>query len=99
MLHDTLGMKKFYLRSVLHALDTNQTAERVILSNGILLVLQRVRSTDFQSVITGDEFWFFLYYPRVGYERRDEVKCQKEPVKNLTQKRVVNRDRRARVLP
>jgi hypothetical protein len=64
ILHDILGVKKSHLRWVLHDLDTNQKAERVNLSHGILSVLQSIRSTGFQSVITGDESWSFLYYPR-----------------------------------
>jgi hypothetical protein len=38
-------------------------------------VLQNVHSTGFQSAITGDESWFFLYYPRysIWALSRDEV--------------------------
>jgi hypothetical protein len=36
ILHDTLGMKKFQLRWVPHAMDTNQKTKRVTLSYGIL---------------------------------------------------------------
>jgi hypothetical protein len=64
ILHDVLGMKKFHLRWVSHALDTNQKAEKVTLSRGIHSVLQTIRSTGFQSVITGHKSWFFLCYPR-----------------------------------
>jgi hypothetical protein len=63
ILRDTLGVNRFHLRWVPHALDTNQKAERVTLSYGILSVLQNVRPTRFQSVITGDEPWFFLCHP------------------------------------
>jgi hypothetical protein len=38
ILHDTLEMKKFHLLWVLHALVTNQKAERVTLSDGFLSV-------------------------------------------------------------
>jgi hypothetical protein len=55
ILHHTDSMEKFHLRWVSHTLDTNQKVERVILSHGVLSVLPRVRSTGFQSVITGDE--------------------------------------------
>jgi hypothetical protein len=57
-------MTKFHLRWVSYALNTNQKAKRVSLWHGILSVLESVRSTCFQSVITGDESWHFLYYPR-----------------------------------
>jgi hypothetical protein len=75
IIYDTLGITKFHLRWVLHALDTNQKAERVTLTYGILSVLQSVRSPGFHSVITGDESWFFLYYPRdsIWAPPRDEV--------------------------
>jgi hypothetical protein len=74
-------MKKFHLRWVLHAMDTNQNDERVTLSDGILSALQSVRSTGFQSVIIGNESWFFLHYSRHWFWRRHEMKCQKESVK------------------
>jgi hypothetical protein len=64
ILYDTFRMKKFHLHWVLHALDTNQKAERITLSHRILSVFQSVRSTDFQSFITGDESCFFLDCPR-----------------------------------
>jgi hypothetical protein len=47
LLHDTFGMKTSHLRLVPHALYTNGKAERVMLSHGILLALQSIRSTGF----------------------------------------------------
>jgi hypothetical protein len=75
ILHDTLGMKRFHLRWVPPARGTNQKAEGVNVSYGILSMLQRVRSTGFQRVITGDMSCFFLYYPRdsIRASSRDEV--------------------------
>jgi hypothetical protein len=75
ILHDTLGMKKLHRREVPHALDTNQKAEKVTLPHGILSALQSVRSIGFQSVITGDESRFLLYYPHnlIWASSRDEV--------------------------
>jgi hypothetical protein len=84
--HDTLGMKKFYLRWVPHATDINPKVERIKLSHGLLLVLQSVRSTGFQSVNTRDKSWRFLNYPRDRYGRCHEMKLQKESVKKWTQK-------------
>jgi hypothetical protein len=63
VLQDTHGMKKFHLRWILHAMNTNQKAERITLSHGILWVLQSIRCTGFQSVITGDESCFFCTIP------------------------------------
>jgi hypothetical protein len=67
--------ERFHFRWIPHGLDTNQKAETVTLSYGILLVLQSFHSTNFQSVITGDESGFFLYYPRdlMCESSRDEV--------------------------
>jgi hypothetical protein len=62
ILHDWLGMTKDHLRWVSTVMDTNQKAERVSLPHGILSVLQSVRFTGFQRVISGDESCFFLYY-------------------------------------
>jgi hypothetical protein len=60
ILHATLGMKKFQLRWISHAMDASQKAERVALSHGILSLLQNICSTGFQSVITGSESWPFM---------------------------------------
>jgi hypothetical protein len=75
ILHDNLGMKKFNLRWVSHALNSSQKAERVTLSHKILAVLESDRRNSFQNVIIGDEFWFFLYYHRdsIWAQSRDEV--------------------------
>jgi hypothetical protein len=88
ILHDMLGMKKLHLRWIPHALDTNPNAERVTLSHGILSVLPSVRSTGFQSVITGDQSWFFLHHLRdsILVPSRDEV--PKRVSQKLTQKSV-----------
>jgi hypothetical protein len=57
------------------ALHANHKAERVNLSHGILSRFQSVRSKGFQSVITGDGSWFFLYYLRdsMRASSRDKV--------------------------
>jgi AraC-like DNA-binding protein len=86
--YDMLGMKRFHLCWVACALDMNQKTERVTLSYGILSELQRIRSTGFQSVITGDESWSFSTIPVIWYGCRHERKRQKEPVAKLTQKSV-----------
>jgi hypothetical protein len=62
ILHDTRGKKKFPRRWVPHALDTNQKAERVTCSGGILCILLSFRSIGFQTVISEDESCFFLSY-------------------------------------
>jgi transposase len=64
ILHDTLDLKKFHLRWVPHALSSNQKNERVSDSRLLLVALEQNKATLFQGVITGDESWFFLYYPR-----------------------------------
>jgi transposase len=61
IVHDNLGMKKFNLLWVSHALNSSQNAERVTLSHEILAVLESERRNSFQNVITGDKSWFFLY--------------------------------------
>jgi transposase len=64
ILHDTLGLKKFHLRWVPHALSSNQKSERVSCPRLLLAAVEQNEATRFQDVITGDESWFFLYYPR-----------------------------------
>jgi hypothetical protein len=75
ILHDNLGMKRFNLRWVPHALNSTQKAERVMLSHEILAVLESNRRNSFQDVITGDESCFFFYYLRdsIWAQSRDEV--------------------------
>jgi hypothetical protein len=70
-----LGMKKLHLRWVPHALDTNPNAESATLSHGILSILSSVCSPGFQSVITGDQSWFFICYfhDSIWASSRDEV--------------------------
>jgi hypothetical protein len=72
--HDSLGMKKSNLRRVPRALDMNQKSERATLSHELLAIWQSDRSSGFQNMITGDESWFFLSYPResVRVKSRDE---------------------------
>jgi transposase len=64
ILYDDLWMKKFDLRWGPHTLDANQKAEQVVLSHELLAVPETSRPTGFQNILTGDESWFFLYYPR-----------------------------------
>jgi transposase len=75
ILHDNLGMKRFNLRWVPHALNSNQKAERVTLSHEILAILESDRRNSFRNVIIGDESWFLVYYPRdsIWAQSRDEV--------------------------
>jgi transposase len=63
ILHDALGLKKFHLRWVPHSLTPNQKSERVTLSGQLLRELEESQADNFERVITGDESWFFLYYP------------------------------------
>jgi hypothetical protein len=64
ILHNTLGLTKFHLRWVPPALSPNQQSERVSDSRLLLVALEQNKATLFQGVITGDESWFFLDYPR-----------------------------------
>jgi hypothetical protein len=75
ILHDNLAMKKFNLRWAPYAWDANQKTERVTLSHELLAVLETSHPTGFQNIITGDESWFFLYYPRssIWAHSREEV--------------------------
>jgi hypothetical protein len=68
------------------ALDINQDAERVTLSHGILSVFQSLRSTGFQSVITGDESCFLLYYPRDSVWASSRDKVPKKVSQKMAQK-------------
>jgi hypothetical protein len=44
-----------------HALSIDQKSERTPYSK---LLLMKQKASGFQRIITGDELWFFLYYPR-----------------------------------
>jgi hypothetical protein len=87
ILHDMLGMKKFHLYWVPHALDTNQKAERATLSHAILrnyrafvLLVSRMSSLEMN--------YGSFCTTRVIRNGRHEMKCQKESVKKFTQKSV-----------
>jgi hypothetical protein len=60
ILHDVLPLKKLNLRWVRHSLDDTQKAERVSLSNDLLMVLIEDGKNGFAQVITGDEARFIL---------------------------------------
>jgi transposase len=64
ILHDELGLKKLHLRWVPHTLDQAGKNERVTYSRALLEQLTEAQQDDFQHVVTGDESWFFLFYPR-----------------------------------
>jgi hypothetical protein len=53
-LYDDLGMKKFNLRWVSHALDANQQAEQVVLSHELLAVRETSRPMDSNNMRSGD---------------------------------------------
>jgi hypothetical protein len=53
--HDKLGLKKFRLRRVPHALSINQKSERVSYSKFLLRALMEQKASGFQRIITGDE--------------------------------------------
>jgi hypothetical protein len=56
--------EKFHLRWVSHALPISQKSERMVYSKLLLTALMEQKASGFQRIITGDEPWFFLYYPR-----------------------------------
>jgi hypothetical protein len=81
ILHDELRFQKFHLRWVPHALSSNQMSERVTYPSRLLEVLEEAQRTDFERVITSDESWFFLSYPRKSAwaASRDELPEEVSP--------------------
>jgi transposase len=63
ILHNDLGLTKLHLRWVPHTLNADQKNERMSLSSQLLAILQQEQQIEFERVLTGDESWFFLYYP------------------------------------
>jgi hypothetical protein len=47
-----------------HILSVDQKNERVLYAKLLLTALIEHNPIDFERIITGDESWFFLYYPR-----------------------------------
>jgi hypothetical protein len=73
MLHDKLGLKKFHLSWVPHALSVNLKSQGTFYSKLLLTSLMEDRPTDFGRVITGDESCFFFYCPRDSVGRRRDL--------------------------
>jgi hypothetical protein len=46
------------------------------------MALMKHRASGFQWIITGDEPWFFLYYPRESSARRRVMSFPKAPNRN-----------------
>jgi histone-lysine N-methyltransferase SETMAR len=63
VLHDDLGLQKFNCRWIPHTLSQEQFQERVDVSEELLRMLQLIGEDHFNTVITGDESWFFYSYP------------------------------------
>jgi hypothetical protein len=63
ILHDVLHLKKFNLRWVPHSLSADQKAERVSVSREMLTILESEKCHDFDTILTGDESWFYFEYP------------------------------------
>jgi hypothetical protein len=55
ILRDVLHREKFTLHWIPHSLHSNQKAERMTLSHGLLEVLKKNEKDDFGNVLTGDE--------------------------------------------
>jgi histone-lysine N-methyltransferase SETMAR len=57
-------LEKIHLRWVSHILSSNQKTVRMSDSRLILRALEERQGANCKRIITGDKFWFFLYYPR-----------------------------------
>jgi histone-lysine N-methyltransferase SETMAR len=62
VLHEDLGMQKFHCRWVPHELLVEQRNDRLVASEHMLEILESLNGTDFSTIITGDESWFFYEY-------------------------------------
>jgi hypothetical protein len=58
-----------------HALSRRQKSKTVAYSKLLLIALMEQKASGFSRIMTGDESWFFLYYPyySVWAARRDEL--------------------------
>jgi hypothetical protein len=60
ILHDNLGLWKFYLRYILSTLSSKQENERMFYSMLLQVTLKDVQQMNFKQIITRDSSWFFL---------------------------------------
>jgi hypothetical protein len=70
ILHHELGLKRFHLLCVPHALSINQKNKRVSYSKLFLTALMEQKTSGFQHIITGDDSWFSIYPPVIRPGRR-----------------------------
>jgi hypothetical protein len=64
ILHDKLGLRKFYLSWVPYIPSIDQKSKRVPYSKLRLTAIKEQKVSDLQRVVTGDESSLFVYYPR-----------------------------------
>jgi hypothetical protein len=74
-LHNSLGMKNFHLRWVLHQLTDDLRQVRLAKCDELLRAPEAMQRTDFRHIITGNEIWFYLEYQHASYwsVSRDEM--------------------------
>jgi hypothetical protein len=81
ILREDLGLKKFHLRWVPHAIDSAQNRNRVTLSRRLLAILLQEREKNFMDIMTGDEASFFLHSPHdsAWADSRDDLPGRIKP--------------------
>jgi hypothetical protein len=57
-LHGALGMKHFHLRWIRRQLTEQLRAERMKKCRDLLPLLERMKASNFHTIVTGDESWF-----------------------------------------
>jgi hypothetical protein len=62
ILHEVLHLQKFNLHSVPHSLSDDPKAERVSISGEMLRILESEERHNFDTILTGDESWFYFEY-------------------------------------
>jgi hypothetical protein len=87
ILHDTLGMKKFQLCWVSHALDTNQKADWSLYHREFFRYYRAFVLLVSRGSLEMNH-GFFCIIPVIRYGNRHEMKSQRESLKKLTQKSV-----------
>jgi hypothetical protein len=70
-----LHLQKFNLRWVSHSPSDDQKAERVSISGEMIRILESEERHNFDTILTGDEFWFYFayHYQAAWAEARDLI--------------------------
>jgi histone-lysine N-methyltransferase SETMAR len=90
IIHEKLGMKKVSTRWVPHILTQDQMQARVEQAQLMKGILLKNKQYGFLNIVTGDESWFYLFYPPSSkWIKKEEDRPVMESMSHLSKKVMV----------